>query len=586
MATPAGQAAEGVDIGYQNSARLLAVEQDGLGGDREEESDIEDVDAPKGSFHGAVFNTVNTIVGGGVLALPFVFSRVGMVLGALMLVCVAYMASFLADLLVSAAHGATELEERWLAKGKSGSGSSRSGGGNGSDSNSDFTDSEEDDQDPSGLGSDGARRRRRIGSSSKTYWSYKGLARLTFGGVWGGRAVDIIQILYLLGACVGYVIIIGDMLSPFVFRFIVRGGEELPSNPCDVTDAEREQQKVTNVLVMITVSVVVLFPIMTLQRMDSLRHTSLVAIGCITYLVGTIVVKGFLTVGKTFEDRGGDVVMARMSTDFFAVVPIVSFAFSFHFNLFPIAVELKKPEQIGWVVRTSVLICTIAYLSVGFLGYLSFLDKVEDNILLSYPLDDAMVSIGRLALGLIICFSYPVIGYSARVGFDSMVFGHRDRQRMLQDEQVDLAHVPFKRRALEAAGFVLTSLILAVLVPNISFMFGFIGATAGNFIVFVFPATFYLFVQFKLWEDEPVSGVHPVASGASIALTFADFRGDSRAERASHVGLFVRRAWRRALPALALAVLGVLLSVTSVSTILGDLAAGKYEDDTEEPLNC
>jgi hypothetical protein len=52
------------------------------------------------------------------------------------------------------------------------------------------------------------------------------------------------------------------------------------------------------------------------------------------------------------------------------------------------------------------------------------------------------------------------------------------------------------------------------------------------------------------------------------------------------VGLFVRRAWRRALPALALAVLGVLLSVTSVSTILGDLAAGKYEDDTEEPLNC
>jgi amino acid permease len=168
-------------------------------------------------------------------------------------------------------------------------------------------------------------------------------------------------------------------------------------------------------IIMCTTTIVILYPLMMLKKMDSLRFTSMIAIGCIIYLVAIIIGKSMSnTLAVGFQDN---ISWVNFSPKVFIVLPIISFAYTFHMNIFPIVKEMKEPERINSVILSSVTICTIAYILVGLCGYLTFYEDVNGNILTNFTSDnhnDIFVEIGRVALALIICFSYPILGYTAR----------------------------------------------------------------------------------------------------------------------------------------------------------------------------
>lgn len=205
------------------------------------------------------------------------------------------------------------------------------------------------------------------------------------------------MILFLGGACIGYIVIIGDITTPFL----------------NLLGNWEYNAYAWRIALMALVSVFILWPLCLLKRIDSLRYTSFAAIACIFYLVGIIMIKANIQLKEigVMEER---IEYFEFSSEIFAVLPIIAFAYTFHMQIFPIMVEMKHREHITQAINSSIMICLTAYLMVGIFGYLTFYDDVKDNILNNYVDADVFISIGKLALFFIICFSYPLLANTAR----------------------------------------------------------------------------------------------------------------------------------------------------------------------------
>jgi len=229
------------------------------------------------------------------------------------------------------------------------------------------------------------------------------------------------------------------------------------------------------------VAAVVLFPLCLLPRVDYLKYTSIAAVGCIIYLVVVIVLRGSQDIAK--EDKS-DLILFPKSVDIFQSIPLMLFAFTFHPNIFPIFCEMENAttRRVGICVVIAIAICALVYLFVGIFGYLTFLDDIKGNIFKNYD-DDVLVEIGKILLAVVISFSYPLLHYPARAHMDSILTTYFTENRL-----PDIT----SRYVILTIILVGVSYGLGISIPDIEVVFSFVGATAGNVIVFVAPAAFFI----------------------------------------------------------------------------------------------
>eukprot|EP01087_Luapelamoeba_hula_P005420 TRINITY_DN1549_c0_g1_i1.p1 TRINITY_DN1549_c0_g1~~TRINITY_DN1549_c0_g1_i1.p1 ORF type:complete len:482 (-),score=70.72 TRINITY_DN1549_c0_g1_i1:32-1477(-) len=348
---------------------------------------------------GCAFNLINNIIGGGVLALPFTLKTSGLVLGPFLLVGVGLLSAYSAFLLLLAGRG-------------------------------------------------------RVGPS------YRSLAEECLGR-YGGLVVDLCMILFLFGALTGYLIIIGDVLTPFM-DFLGR--------------------LETREFVVAVVAVFVILPLCLLPRVDYLKYASLAALGCIFYIVVVIVIRGAEEIDA--KDKAEDIAIVPKNMDVLQSIPIISFAFTFHASLFPVFSEMRRPtmKRVGGVIIVSNLICAAAYLAVAIFGYITFMEDTEGNIFDNY-VDDDLLEAGKGVLAGVIILSYPLIHYPARIHFDNILTSTLGEDR-LPDIWIRHVGIPFI--------YLGSTYVLSIIIPDITVVFGFVGATAGNAIVFVIPAIAYV----------------------------------------------------------------------------------------------
>lgn len=292
--------------------------------------------------------------------------------------------------------------------------------------------------------------------------SYTGLARAV-GGKGGAIFADLCNFMFLFGALTGYMIVIGDVLLPFTewlgplhHRWFVVG----------------------------IIATVIVLPLCLLRKIGALAYTSLAALACIVYLVFLVAFRSIQNIAEEGLEKSEDELsLANFAPDIFRSLPIMSFAFTFHPNIFPIFSEMRNPtmSRMRAVVHAAVLVSGLAYLIVGVFGYLTFLEETEGNIFNNYD-DDILVEIGKILLAVVIVFSYPIIHYPARIAVDSIVL------EVSPNKVPDISI----RYIVITACIVALSYLLSIVIPDISFVFGIIGATAGNLIVYTGPGVFYM----------------------------------------------------------------------------------------------
>eukprot|EP00035_Acanthoeca_spectabilis_P025306 m.457829 g.457829 ORF g.457829 m.457829 type:complete len:484 (+) comp21356_c0_seq1:80-1531(+) len=421
--------------------------------------DGENVDASlvTASVFSSFINLTNTVVGAGVLALPFAFKSTGVVLGIIVLFGVYSLIILSIELLVAS-------------------------------------------------------------SKHSQVKSYRGISEAAMGK-YGNWLTQGAVFLSTFGAMTSYLIIIGDMMGPLIGFWM--GGTN--DDYCSIY-ARRQFP--------ITVSLLIVVPLTMLRNIDSLRYTSGIAVCAVLYLLMVVVFKS----GESISENSGMDNMKphdffNFSEKIFRAVPIMTLAFTCHMNVMPILTGLKHPtkrrvRQVTWGAITT---CQVLYIVIGLFGFLTFYtnDGIEGNVLLNYDVDLTEIIIGRLAVTLVVIFSFPVLAHPCIGSVEELLFPGRT--------------FSYKRRAVEVVFVVGSTFTIAFFVADVSLVLGIAGSTGSTLVGFILPGLFYTLLHPEQRKGRIVSallvvlGVTFFAVSTWVTLEDALLAGDEEEASAANL---------------------------------------------------
>ncbi|XP_064640585.1 sodium-coupled neutral amino acid transporter 7-like isoform X2 [Lineus longissimus] len=270
-------------------------------------------------------------------------------------------------------------------------------------------------------------------------------------------------VVYCYGTCITFFIIIGDQLDRF-FYFI--SGADF----CHYWYMDRK-------FTMTLSSVILILPMCFPKRIDFLKYSSFFGVVGIAYVVLLIFIKYFtsgITPGhiKTKPDN---------FMDMFLVVPVICFGYQCHVSVVPIysCLEKRNVKEFSKCVGVAILICVLTYTLAAAFGYLTFGSNVDADILKSYqPTPEVLIGVFLIAAKTYT--TYPILSFCGRAAFMS-VWIH---WCCLTPDQIVSGEK--SRRVLVTLVWFVTSLVLAVFIPNIGAVISVLGGLAAVFI-FVFP---------------------------------------------------------------------------------------------------
>ncbi|KAI5123504.1 hypothetical protein M0805_006664 [Coniferiporia weirii] len=271
----------------------------------------------------------------------------------------------------------------------------------------------------------------------------------------------------------------------------------------------------------ITLLMVILIPLCFLRRLDSLRHTSYVALFSVAYLILIVIVCYFNPPeGSTSP---GDIHFVHFTPSFISTFPVQVFAFTCAQNLFPIFNELATNTQkrMNIVIGSSIGSATLTYEIIAVFGYLTFGSKVGANIIAMYPSTSLFIAVGQLAIVILVLFSYPLQVHPCRNCLDKVFHSgeHVNDYKPAEEgdeNDVDDEHAAHemssRKHAVLTAGVIGLGFIIAFFVSDLQLVLSFVGSTGSTTISFILPGLFF----WKLTRDD--TSVSKTLNRAALAL--------------------------------------------------------------------
>ena len=297
------------------------------------------------------------------------------------------------------------------------------------------------------------------------------LAFHVFGHM-GKFLVELFIIGFLVGTCIAFFVVMGDLGPQIV-------GKVINKNPEDIRTS-----------LLVTTSVFIVLPLGLLRNIDSLSSLCTATIIFYLCLVLKIVTESMQHI---FAGDWYEYVYYWRPSGILQCIPIFSMALFCQTQLFEIYETIPNVslEKMNEVVRGALNICTMVYLCVGFFGYVAFCTQpFTGNILMSFEpsLSSEMIKMGFVFS---IAFSFPLVIFPCRASLNSLLF------RRIYTHEPSMNYLPEARFRCLTFAIVAVSLITGILIPNIEFVLGLVGSTIGVMICLIFPAIFFISISSK-----------------------------------------------------------------------------------------
>ncbi|XP_051138452.1 amino acid transporter AVT6C-like [Andrographis paniculata] len=313
--------------------------------------------------------------------------------------------------------------------------------------------------------------------------TYAGLMKESFGRT-GSIAVQLCVMITNLGCLIMYLIIIGDVLSG-------TGPEHLGV----LQEWFGVQWWNIRAVAILFVVLFVLFPLVMFRRVESMWLSSAISVllaiifvGICSFMAITALVRGETKNPRILPDfdNGG-----VSFFDLFTAVPVIVTAFTFHFNVHAIGVEMGKPADMMSAVRIALVLSGAIYFTIGIFGYLLFGEGTMDDILVNFDrssgssISPILNDIVRLSYALHLMLVFPLLNFSLRANIDEFLFARRNGKAVL-------AAVDTRRFVILTVVLLLLAYILAIAIPSIWYLFQFMGSTSAVCLAFIFPGAIAL----------------------------------------------------------------------------------------------
>ncbi|KAG0199505.1 hypothetical protein BGX28_007249 [Mortierella sp. GBA30] len=341
------------------------------------------------------------------------------------------------------------------------------------------------------------------------------------------------------GVGISYLIIIGDLMPEVVrslatMAFIAAGGDGFG-------DMDPQLWFLVDRRFWITLFMGIIGPLAFLKRLDSLKATSALALMAVFYLV-YIVIHYYVNPEQPLPPKE-EIRLVHLSSQFLTTLPIFVFAFTCHQNIFSVYNELTDNGQsmLNRIISSSIGSAVVTYHTIGVLGYLTFGNVVGSNIIQMYNAS-LLVTIGRIAIVILVMFSFPLQCHPCRACLDKVLiavgqfwassrFGKKGEYDSLTPAQLDdgedehLHRTPSPSSVTLASGEVddhggplqeisqvkfvvmtmailIGSYIIAITVTELKTVLSLVGSTGSTAISFILPGSFY----YKLHENDAMTG--------------------------------------------------------------------------------
>jgi len=303
---------------------------------------------------------------------------------------------------------------------------------------------------------------------------------------WLGVVLDISLIIFCLGVCVAYLILIGDSM-PQVIGYIVDDRSAATTSVVSMSDSsyssldsapELKYPALRRRELWVSVAIVVVAPFSFAKRLDVLKYLSWGTVLCIGYMLSMLIYYFIHDFDRIFSD---DNIYDLGPRDSSAINNISVFIFSYTCqpNYYSVFDELGDRNRRKRANGSSAVACAssgVLYALFGIIGYFIGGRDVASNVVNSLPQYDTLVLIARAALIFVVTFSFPVVFHPMRVCVETMFNGPRFQK---------VGEVG--RRFIIAAILLIVCYVIGMTFEKLDVVLSLTGATGGTIVAYILP---------------------------------------------------------------------------------------------------
>ncbi|XP_057647709.1 sodium-coupled neutral amino acid symporter 1 [Chionomys nivalis] len=300
----------------------------------------------------------------------------------------------------------------------------------------------------------------------------------------------------------------GAMLS---YLFIVKN--ELPSAIKFLMGKEEEFSAwyVDGRVLVVMVTFGIILPLCLLKNLGYLGYTSGFSLSCMVFFLIVVIYKKFQiqcmsveqnsTISANVTDMCTPKYVTFNSKTVYAL-PTIAFAFVCHPSVLPIYSELKDRSQkkMQMVSNISFFSMFVMYFLTAIFGYLTFYEKVQSDLLHKYQSrDDILILTVRLAVIVAVILTVPVLFFTVR----SSLF------ELAKKTKFNLC-----RHVWVTIVLLVIINLLVIFIPSMKDIFGVVGVTSANMLIFILPSSLYL----RITNQDGDKGTQRIWAALFLAL--------------------------------------------------------------------